>query len=162
MTATYGDPLSLFTGDEGGFNRGDAIMILAGLFYAGYSVGLRSKPDVDWLSLLAALVAGGCIAALAGVGVEYAAGQLQWPTTLQGFAVALYAGIFPSLVSQGFFIRGVDALGANTAGLYINLVPVFGAILSVLLLGEGLYLYHFIAFALVVGGIILAQAKAAK
>ena len=129
----------------------------AAICYGGYSVALRSKPKIHWMSFLAALVAGAWIFAVIGTAFEYAAGNLQVPFTEQGIAVVLYAGIFPSLVAQGLYIKGVEAFGANIAGLYINLVPVFGALLAVLLLGEQLYLFHAVAFVLVVGGIMIAQ-----
>lgn len=156
ITATNGSPLALLEG-SGGFNRGDLIMLGGGLFYAAYSVGLRAKPDIHWQSLLAALIAGGVVFASFGLFYEAIRGELLWPTTLQGLAVVTYAGILPSLVSQGFFLVGVAALGANRAGIFINLVPVFAAILSVLLLGEQLHFYHALAFMLVVGGVLIAQ-----
>lgn len=158
VTVTAGDPLSLLSPEsEVAINRGDLFMAAAALCYGGYSVALRAKPDLHWLSLLTCLVTGALIFSLFGVGAEYAAGSAQFPITLQGLLVCLYAGIFPSLVSQGFFIAGVGALGANRAGLYINLVPVFAALLAVTLLNESLHIFHAVAFALVVGGILIAQ-----
>ena len=161
VTATNGDPLALFKG-SGGFNRGDLIMLGGGLFYAAYSVGLRAKPQIHWQSFLAALIAGGVVFALFGLIFEAARGNMEWPSTAQGAAVVLYAGIFPSLVSQGFFLVGVNALGANRAGIFINLVPVFAAILSVILLDETLRTYHAVAFLLVAGGVLIAQRGTAK
>ena len=157
ITATHGQPFEWFATGSGSFNRGDIIMLIGALFYAGYSVGLRSKPDVHFISMLAALIAGGIVFAVFGVVYEGLRGGLQLPTTLQGMLTGLYAGIIPSLVSQGCFMIGVTALGANRAGLYINLVPVFAAILVILLLDEAVYLYHGVAFLLVVGGVLLSQ-----
>ncbi len=161
VIVSSGAPLSLLNGDTSTFNRGDLFMAFAALFYGGYSVGLRSKPQMHWQSLLATLIAAAFVFALIGVSVEFWAGNTILPTTTQGYLVVLFTGIFPSLVSQGFFIKGVEALGANIAGLYINLVPVFGALLAVLLLGESLYLFHALAFVLVASGIMIAQHKTA-
>ncbi|MEM8648229.1 MAG: EamA family transporter [Pseudomonadota bacterium] len=47
--------------------------------------------------------------------------------------------------------------GPNRAGLYLNLVPIFGALLAVLILGEAFHVYHAVALVLVIGGILLAQ-----
>jgi len=159
VTVSSGAPLGLFTGDSSGLNIGDLYMLAAAICYGGYSTALRSKPDMHWQSFLACLAAGALIFAVVGSVIEYQAGQLQMPTTSQSALVILYAGIFSSLVAQGLFIKGVEAFGANIAGLYINLVPVFGALLAVLLLGEQLYLFHAVAFVLVVGGIMIAQRK---
>ena len=159
VTVSSGDPYGLLFSEGGtsGLNRGDFYMLGAAICYGGYSAALRSKPEMHWMSFLTCLIAGALVFATFGAAAEYQAGHLQFPSTLQGVLVILYAGIFPSLLSQGFFIRGVEAFGANIAGLYINLVPVFGAILAVVLLGEQLFLFHALAFLLVVGGIMIAQ-----
>lgn len=157
VTVSAGDFVSLFDNQGAGINRGDIIMFFAALFYGGYSVGLSSKPTMHWQSFLAALIGAAFICSIVGVAFEHHAGDAQFPSTTQGFLVMLFTGIFPSLVSQGFFIKGVEAFGANIAGLYINLVPVFGALLAVLLLGEQLHIFHAVAFVLVVGGILIAQ-----
>ena len=53
----------------------------------------------------------------------------------------------------------MDLIGPARAGVYINLVPIFAAILAVIVLGEVFALYHGLALALVLGGIWLAQRK---
>jgi drug/metabolite transporter (DMT)-like permease len=65
----------------------------------------------------------------------------------------------PSLLSQLFFIRGVELIGPARAGLFVNLVPVFGALLAVLLLGEPFATYHALGLVLVLGGIWLAEQR---
>ena len=157
VTATNGQPLALISDGLSSFGFGDALMMVASFLYAAYSVGLRSKPDMAFTSFMAALMAGGFLFSLVGLAVEHAFLEPIWPTTLQGLLVALYAGVVPSLVCQMFFVIGVAALGANRAGLYINLVPVFGALLIFLMLEDGLYVYHAIATILVVGGVMIAQ-----
>ncbi|MCJ8308461.1 MAG: DMT family transporter [Hyphomicrobiales bacterium] len=163
VIVSSGDPYGLLFADGGlsGLNIGDLFMLGAAICYGGYSAALRSKPQMHWMSFLTGLIAGALVFAIGGAVFEYQTGQLQVPQTAQGMLVILYAGIFPSLLSQGFFIKGVEAFGANVAGLYINLVPIFGAILAVVLLGEQLYLFHALAFLLVVGGIMIAQHKPA-
>ena len=162
LTVSSGEPLGLLTGGSSGVNRGDLYMLAAALCYGGYSVALRSKPKMHWQSFLASLIAGALIFATFGAAMEFIAGETVLPVSVQGVLVLLYAAIFPSLVSQALFIRGVEAFGANIAGLYINLVPVFGAFLAVLLLGEQVYLFHALAFLLVVGGIMIAQLKSSS
>ena len=76
---------------------------------------------------------------------------------LVNHSVVAYTAIFPSILSQGFFIRGVELLGGNKSALFLNLVPIFGSFLSVMLLGESFRLFHGIALTLVLAGIILAQ-----
>ena len=63
---------------------------------------------------------------------------------------------------QAFYIRGVELIGANRAGLFINLVPIFGTLLSVVILGENFRGFHAIAMVLVFGGIWLAETSSRK
>ena len=55
------------------------------------------------------------------------------------------------------YARSVELIGSNRAGLFMNLVPIFGSIFAVLLLGETFHIYHGLALVLVVGGIAIAQ-----
>ena len=157
VTATHGAPLAFFEKGLSGFNIGDAIMIFGGLFYAAHCIGLTRKPAIHPLSFLTALTLGAILFAAFAALYEELAGQSQWPQTAEAFGVIAYTGIVPALVSQGFFVYGVAALGANRASLYINLVPVFAALMAVFLLGESLHPYHFLAFALVAGGLFIAS-----
>ncbi len=153
LTVTRGDLSTLATL---ALNRGDLLMLLATAFYGGYTVALRYKPPLHWKSLMAAMAAGALIASVPAGLWELAAGGGQWPD-LQGFLATLYTAIFPSILAQVFYMRGIDLIGPNRAGLFINLVPIFSAVLSVTLLGETFHLYHAAALALVIGGIAFAE-----
>ena len=91
---------------------------------------------------------------------EYINGDLILPG-FKGVLVLIYSAVFPSILSQTFYIRGVELAGANSASLYVNLVPVFAAFLAILILSETMYLYHVGALVLVVGGILLAEYRKA-
>ena len=45
-------------------------------------------------------------------------------------------------------------------GFFINLTPLFAAVLSTVFLGEAPHLYHALAFALIVGGIVVSSRRA--
>jgi drug/metabolite transporter (DMT)-like permease len=141
------------------FNRGDLIMLAGVLVYSTYSVALRAKPELHWLSFLAALFVIAALVSLPLALYEAAASSAIWPTSLTGLGVVLYTAIFPSIIGQALFIRGIELIGANAAGLFVNLVPIFGALLAVLILGERFQLYHAIALVLVLGGIMVAQRR---
>ncbi len=153
LTASHGDLRSLLTLD---LNLGDAIMLVGCVVYAAYTVALRFKPVVHWQSLMVALTGTAFISSIPFTAVEFATGHGIVPDT-QGWLVLAYVVVFPSILSQIFYIRGVELIGANRAGLFINLVPIFGTLLSILLLGEAFHLYHAISLALVFGGIWLAE-----
>jgi len=141
------------------FNIGDVWMLVASLFYAGYTLGLRNRPPVAGLVFFTAMAVAAFLTSLPLVLYEAAAGTLQWPTP-KGWAVLLYVGLFPSLLSQIFFMRGVELIGPGRAGLFVNLVPVFGALLAVVLLGESFAWYHAAGLVLVLSGIGLSERRA--
>ena len=75
----------------------------------------------------------------------------------KGWLIIIYIAIVPSFISQIFFMRGVDLIGSGSAGLYANLVPVFSAIIAVILLSEVFSFYHLSAMIFVFGGIGLFE-----
>ena len=153
VTATRGSPLAVL---ESGVNRGDVLMMLAVLLYGSYTVALRFRPDIHWTSLMFVLTCSAAVFALPFYAVEILRDGFRMPGP-EAWAIIAYTVIFPSMMSQAFFIRGVAMLGANRAGLFINLVPIFGALLAVLILGESFRPYHMVGLALVLGGIAIAE-----
>ena len=71
------------------------------------------------------------------------------------FFSILYVALFPSLVAYFCWNRGVELIGANRSGLFINLIPVFASIMAIFWLDESLKLFHFIGILLVFSGMIL-------
>lgn len=140
-------------------NHGDALMLVAIVCYGLYTVALRWMPKIHMLSFMATLSVAALITALPFAGWEIATGTVIWPD-MSGWAIGVYVGLFPSLVSQMCFAAGTAQIGSNRAGLFVNFVPVFGAVLSVAVLGEALHLYHVAALVLVMGGVTLAQRRA--
>lgn len=139
-------------------NHGDILILIAVIFYSGYSVLLRKRPMVPSLVFFAALTPAALLTSFIPLGMEIAAGEFYWPSFM-GCMLLLYIAIFPSLLSQIFFMRAVELIGAGRAGLFTNLMPIFGAGLAVLILGETLAAYHIVALVLVIGGILLAEWK---
>lgn len=153
LTAAHGDLTSLITLTV---NYGDGLMLFAIVAYAAYTIALRWRPPVDWRTLMAIPSIAALFCSVPLMAWEYQAGDLVLPD-LTGWAATLYTGIFASLVAQILYIKGVIELGANRAGLFINLVPVFGTLLSVAILGEQLFLFHVLALMLSLGGIAIAE-----
>lgn len=139
-----------------GVNIGDGLMILACILYAGYTVGLRNRPKASALALFTLLAASAFLASLPMVAVEAALGHFQWPTP-KGWIVISLVTLFPSFLAQIFFMHGVEAIGPGRAGVFVNLVPVFSAILAVAILNEPFEVFHAVALALVLGGIYLSE-----
>jgi len=155
ITAMHGDMTRLMTLQ---FNQGDAKMLLAVILYGGYSVCLKWKPVMHWQSLLAVPSIGAALTCIPFILWHHVTHSFGWPDAT-GWGVVIYASIFVALVSTATFIAGVERIGPNRAGLFINLLPVFGVALSVILLREPVHGFHMLALSLVCGGIILSEWK---
>lgn len=138
------------------FNIGDVWIVIACLLYAGYALGLRNRPAVPAIVFFAAMAAVAALTSVPLVAAEIATGRFFMPTAT-GVALIVFIGLLPSFISQIFFIQAVEAIGPARAGLFLNLVPIFGPLLAVLILGEPLSAYHAVALALVLGGIYIAE-----
>ncbi|MEQ1899799.1 MAG: DMT family transporter [Devosia sp.] len=163
LTTTHGELSRLLALD---INYGDLLVLLACLAYAVYSVSLRWRPRSNWRSFLFASFTGAVLASI-GFQLSFGGGTGAFIAALPaitplGWLIIAYTVIFPSLISQLFYVRGVELIGANRASLFINLIPLFGALGSVLVLGEKLETFHLIAGALVIVGIVLAEWSARR
>ncbi len=148
-----GDP-SVLAGLE--MNKGDLIVLFGMVFWAAYTVFLRMKPaELPGLTLLACC---GCVGVLLLTPLMLAemwmlGGRVEFnPATV---AAMFYVGIFPSFVGYVFWNRGVQEVGPNIAGIFVHLMPAFGAILAWLFLGERIHLFHMVGIALILAGIAL-------
>jgi drug/metabolite transporter (DMT)-like permease len=153
VAATHGDWRVLATF---AFNRGDVLMLVACLLYAGYTVALSRRPKVSGLSFFTAVALSALVTSLPPLYAEWALGHTIWPTR-KGWVIVLFVALGPSLVAQLAFMRGVELIGPNRAGLFVNLVPIFGAGLAILLVGEPFRWHEGLALALVIGGIAIAE-----
>lgn len=139
---------------------GDAIIGVAVIVWSLYSVGLRKRPDVHPLSFLAASIIVGVMVIAPVYAMEIASGRLIRPEAGSALAIA-YVSVFPSFLAYLFFNRGVELIGSAAAGQYTNLMPVMGAGLAILFLGERLFAYHVVGLLLVLCGIVVAGRGAA-
>ena len=136
------------------FATGDILMLGAVILYALYSALLRKRPAVHPLSFLIYTFGIGLFFLLPLYIWELAAGA-SMDLTLPVIMSILYVAVFPSIVAYFCWNRGVEVLGANRTGLFINLIPVFASILAILFLGENLQAFHVVGLALIFGGMIL-------
>ena len=140
-------------------NAGDA-WVLAGIAcYALYSALLRLRPAVHPLSLLAASFGFGSLLLLPLTLAEHLSGAVLRPH-LPGLLAIGYLAVFPGCLAYLFYNRGVELAGANRAGQFFHLMPVFGSLLAALLLGEAFAPYHAVGIALIALGIGLATLRA--
>ena len=70
-----------------------------------------------------------------------------------------YVVIFPGLASFFFWIKGIGIIGANRAGVFLHLMPVFGAIMAIILFDEKFMFYHILGAIFIFAGITLSNKK---
>jgi drug/metabolite transporter (DMT)-like permease len=136
------------------FVQGDLLMLVAVLLYALYSVFLRRRPPMHQLSFLLYTFAMGAVGLLPFYIWELScrgAFRLSAGTVLS----ISYLALFPSIVAFFCWNRGVELIGANRAGLFINLIPVFASLMAIIWLGESLRAFHIVGMLLIFIGMIL-------
>lgn len=148
------------------FVPGDLLMLLASIVWSFYSWQLArphpslagaQRPDWNWAEFLLVQVIFGLLWALAASGVEAAVTPITWHWSPWLMAVFAYIAIGPSVLAYRFWGVGVASAGPAVATLFGNLTPLFAAVLSAAVLGEGPAAYHGLAFVLIVAGIAAAS-----
>ncbi len=139
-------------------NIGDALVAIAAMMWAFYSVLLRKRPDVHPLSFLAASIIAGVSVIFPFYIAEIWAGQ-RIVAAPESWAAIAYVAVFPSLISYLLFNRGVELIGSARAGQFLNLMPAMGAIMSIVILGESFHAFHAVGIFLIGAGIGLATWK---
>tara|TARA_R110002072_G_scaffold38138_23_gene110586 strand:- start:6009 stop:6923 length:915 start_codon:yes stop_codon:yes gene_type:complete len=137
-------------------NRGDVLMLIACALYAFYTLALKNRPLMPGRAFFTLLTLIAALTALPLVLYEAVQPGFYPPSTL-GWVVTLAVALFPSCLAQLFFMRGVDLIGPGRAGVFVNLVPIFAALMAVVFLGQAFQWYHAAALLLVLGGIWVAQ-----
>ncbi|QNN58044.1 DMT family transporter [Diaphorobacter ruginosibacter] len=143
---------------------GDVYMVLAVISWSLYSWFLvrTSEPAAirgDWAAFLIAQMLFGLGWSGAFAGVEWGLGQHEivwgWPLA----AALVFIVIGPAILAYRCWGLGVQRAGPVAAGFFINLTPLFAAVLSLALLGEAPHLYHLFAFMLIVAGIVVPSRR---
>jgi drug/metabolite transporter (DMT)-like permease len=138
---------------------GDVYMILATIAWSFYSWMLMQSKDppsvrADWAAFLLAQVIYGVLWSGAFASVEWSQGarhvDWSWPVV----AALLYVAAGPAVIAFRYWGAGVQRAGPSVGAFFVNLTPLFTAVLSSAFLGEPPHAYHAVAFALIVGGIV--------
>jgi drug/metabolite transporter (DMT)-like permease len=135
------------------FSPGDVIVFAAMLCFALFSVWLHAFPtDMSRLGLLGAQLSVAVAALAPCLALEYASGaRATW--SIPALAAMLYVGIAASLLANLLYMFGIARVGPARAGMFIHLVPLYGAILSTSLLGEHLHFYHAVGMTAILVGL---------
>lgn len=147
---SQGNPAQLLSH---GLGKGELMMFAASGSYALYGVLTKrwALPLPNWQSLWVQIFFGVLL---------LTPGFLMAPDVslnAHNIPLVLFAGIPASIIAPFLWIQGVARLGASTTSIFMNLVPIFTAIIAVLFLHEQLHAYHYIGGGITIAGVALAQ-----
>ena len=141
------------------FNRGDLIMASGMFAWALYSALLKKKTyEISQITLLEVVIITGLFFLIPIYVLEMNLGN---PIIIgKPFILTLsYVVLFPGLASFFFWIKGIDIVGANRAGVFLHLMPVFGSIMAIILFDEKFMIYHLLGAIFIIAGITLSNKK---
>ncbi|MCG6213697.1 MULTISPECIES: DMT family transporter [Vibrio] len=135
--------------------QGDGLMVLAALVYAIYCVLLKrwKMPLSNWTLIYLQ----GVCAVIMLVPLWLTSDHLL--PTEGSLPLIAYAGVAASLLAPWMWIKAIDAIGADSTAMFMNLLPVVAVSLAATLLGEQIHVYHVLGGVMVVSGVILSQLK---
>lgn len=137
---------------------GDLYMILATIAWSFYSWMLmqpKDRPEVraDWAAFLAAQVVYGVLWSGVLAGAEWSISAMHVDWSWKVALALLYVAVGPAIIAFRCWGAGVQRAGPTVGAFFINLTPLFAALMSTAFLGELPHWYHIAAFAMIVGGI---------
>ena len=137
------------------FSHGDLLVMLASLSWAIYSViPKRFIHGLDPMQVTVATIIGGAV--MMGVLAAAAMPDFFQQPSMPVLAAILFMGLFGSVLAYLCWNQGVQRIGAARAAIFINMVPMFAALIGVLL-GQPITLAQVIGAALVISGVVLSS-----
>ncbi|WP_435164916.1 DMT family transporter [Paenibacillus glycanilyticus] len=152
IVLTKGNLLQLF---QNQYNKGDALMFLAVLCWSVYSLLLKKAKGIPPVTLVTNIAIVGIILMIPFLFLQPLRTQ---EVTSFGIIGIIYLGVFPAVGSFIFWNQGVKVLGAGKAGITMNLIPVFTAIIS-FILGQGLVISQVVGGLITIAGMIFTSIK---
>jgi drug/metabolite transporter (DMT)-like permease len=140
-------------------NIGDVMFTGALVAFGLYAALMPRRPVTHQLSLICFTSACGALMLLPFSVWEFSTGSRLKYDAITALTLA-YVVIFPSTLAYLFFNRGIALIGPNRAAPFFHLMPVFGSIMAILLLGEEPRLFHLTGYAMVFAGVVIASRRA--
>jgi len=141
------------------FNRGDLIMATGMFAWALYSALLKKKKyEISQITLLEVVIITGLFFLIPIYILETKFGN-QIIIGKPFILTLSYVVIFPGLAAFFFWIKGIAIIGANRAGVFLHLMPVFGSVMAIILFDEKFMIYHLLGAIFIILGITLSNKK---
>ncbi len=139
------------------FNKGDIIMIGGVITWGIYSTLLKKKKfTLPLLTLVHVICTFGLISVLPQFLYEFYQGKLI-KIDIDLFYILIFLALFPSIGSYYCWAGAVSIIGANRAGIFLSLIPLFSTIMAIIFFNEQFNFYHFLGATLIVLGLFLSN-----
>jgi drug/metabolite transporter (DMT)-like permease len=141
------------------FNKGDILMIGAVITWGIYSAFLKKRKfEVSLLTLVHILCTFGLVTLIPQFLFEFSQGKTIIINDHLIYSL-IYLAIFPSIGSYYCWAGAVSIIGANRAGIFLSLIPLFSTILAMIFFNEKFLFFHFIGSVLIILGLLLSNRK---
>ena len=141
------------------FNKGDLLMIICVITWALYSTLLKkNKFKFSQFCLIQLMVSAGLIFLIPQLFYEKSIG-LEVNFNKAFFLILFYVVVFPAIAAYYCWQKGVEIIGPNRASMFIQLMPLFSAVMAIIIFNEKFELYHFAGATFIVLGIFLSNKR---
>ena len=141
------------------FNKGDVWMLVCVITWALYSTLLKkNKFSFSQFTLIQLMVTAGLIFLIPQLFYEKSIG-LEVNFNKAFFIILFYVVAFPAIAAYYCWQKGVQIIGPNRASMFIQLMPLFSAVMAIIIFKEKFELYHFVGATFIVSGIYLSNKK---
>ena len=141
------------------FNNGDLWMLVCVFTWALYSTLLKkNKFKFSQFSLIQLMVSVGILFLIPQFFYEKSIG-LELTYNKAFFLILFYVVVFPAIAAYYCWQKGIEIIGPNRASMFIQLMPLFSAVMAVIIFEEKFELYHFVGATFIVIGIYLSNKK---
>ena len=141
------------------FNKGDVWMLVCVITWALYSTLLKkNKFKFSQFTLIQLMVSAGLLFLIPQLFYEKSIG-LEVNFNKAFFIILFYVVVFPAIAAYYCWQKGVEIIGPNRASMFIQLMPLFSAVMAIIIFKEKFELYHFVGATFIVSGIYLSNKK---
>tara|TARA_B100001248_G_scaffold87287_1_gene64110 strand:+ start:2079 stop:2936 length:858 start_codon:yes stop_codon:yes gene_type:complete len=141
------------------FNKGDLWMLVCVLSWSLYSTLLKKKKlELSQFTFIQLMVTVGLIFLIPQYFYERSIG-LEIPINKFFIAILLYVVIFPAIAAYYCWQKAIELIGPNRSAIFVQLMPLFSALMAILIFNEKFQLYHLIGGTFIVSGIYLSNRK---
>ena len=141
------------------FNKGDMWMLVCVITWSLYSTLLKKNNfKFSQFTLIQLMVSVGILFLIPQFFYEKSIG-LELSLDKNFILILIYVAIFPAIAAYYFWQKGIEIIGPNRASMFIQLMPLFSAVMAIIIFKEKFELYHFIGAIFILSGIYLSNRK---